>query len=432
MGLFLYRPLIFISRIILYWRSKLAFENFFETLSQPAVDTDYRGVFATGTSTVSLSADLTTLSADASEIVKFVRYRMGEPKVVCELDNAQIFSSFEEATIEYGAMVNNYFSLNWLSNLYGLNRDFSTQNLTDKLPYQTLDYLNRLGAGYASEANVGGVQNHRKAYAVYNSNDQDKNLLTDFVDYETGQPIVDYITPLSASNISVRTVYHGQPASVYRYYDPYSEINVLSQEFQNESFSTESLFYIMPVYADLMRAGMLETSDYVRKSGYSYGIVGSRFRLYPNPMRTVKVYIDYTTELDPFNPDFANPNIGDTSVTGITGIHNVPNTDIDYMNVNSTGKRWIRQYTLAVCMETLGRIRRKFSSIPIPNNEITLDGDALVQEGLEKQQELKDELKEMLEKTNNAEMMKSDAEVAEAMATQYQHIPLPTPFMMLG
>lgn len=410
----------------------MAFENFFTSVSQPAVDQDYRGVFATAASTVSLSADLTTLSADASEIVKFVRYRMGEPKVICELDNAQIFAAFEESTIEYGAMINNYFAMNWLSNLYGLNRDFSTQNLTDKLPHQTLDYLNRLGAGYASEANVGGYQNHRKAYALYNSNDQDKNLLTDFVDYETGQPIVDYITPLSAANISVRTVYHGQPASVYRYYDPYSSVNILSQEFQSESFSSESLFYIMPVYSDLMRAGMLETSDYVRRSGYSYGIVGSRFRLYPNPMKTVKVYIDYTTELDPFNPDFANPNIGDTSVSGISGIHNVPNTDIDYMNVNSAGKRWIRQYTLAICMETLGRVRRKFSSIPIPNNEITLDGDALVQEGMEKQLALKDELKEMLEATNNTEMMKADAELAEAMAQQYQNIPMPTPFMMLG
>ena len=83
-------------------------------------------------------------------------------------------------------------------------------------------------------------------------------------------------------------------------------------------------------------------------------------------------------------------------------------------------------------METLGRVRRKFSSIPIPNNEITLDGDALVQEGMEKQLALKDELKEMLEATNNTEMMKADAELAEAMAQQYQNIPMPTPFMMLG
>ena len=73
----------------------MAFDNFFSTLSQTAVDSDYRGIFATSASTVSLSANLSSLSAEGSDIVKFVRYRMGEPKVVCELDNLQIFASFE-------------------------------------------------------------------------------------------------------------------------------------------------------------------------------------------------------------------------------------------------------------------------------------------------------------------------------------------------
>ena len=136
--------------------------------------------------------------------------------------------------------------------------------------------------------------------------------------------------------------------------------------------------------------------------------------------------------MNPFDPHFKNPNIGDPSITGISSIHNVPTTDIDYMNLNSSGKRWVRQYTLAICMETLGRIRRKFSSVPIPNNEITLDGDALVQEGLEKQQELKDELKETLEAANNVELMKADAEIAQAVSDQYANIPFATPFMSMA
>ena len=410
----------------------MAFDNFFTTVSQPATNADYQGIFATSTSSVSLSANLSSLSAEGADIVTWVRYRMGEPKVVCELDNLQIFSAFEESNIEYSALINKSFATNWLSNLYGLNRYFSTQNLTDKLPHQTLDYLNRLASPYGSEANAGGLQNQRKAYVTFDTNTQDKNLLTDFVDYATGSSVSDYITTLSASNIQVRSVYHGQPASIYRYYDPFSSVNVLAQDFQYESYSTESLFYMMPVYADLLRAGQLETSDYVRKSGYSYGIVGSRFRIYPQPLKSVKVYIDYTTEMDPFNPDFKNPNIGDPSITGISSVHNIPTTDINFMNVNAGGKRWIRQYCLAICMETLGRVRRKFSSIPIPNNEITLDGDALVQEGLEKQQELKDELNATLDKVNNVEMMRGDAELAQAIGDQYATIPFPTPYMSMA
>ena len=413
-------------------RATLAFNKFFTTTSQPANDSDYRGIFGTSASTVSLSANLSSLSAEGADIVKWCRLRMGEPKVVCELDNTQIFSAFEESTIEYGAAINKAFALNNLSNLYGLDRDFSTQNRTAKLPHATFDYLNRMGNAYSEQANAGGLNDRRKANVEYNTNDQDKNLLTDFIDYESGNSVADYITTLSATHIEVRQVYHGQPSTIYQYYDPYSSVNVLSQEMGFESFSSESLFYIMPLYSDLLRAGQLETSDYMRKSGYSYSIIGSRFRLFPQPLKSVKVYIDYSTEMNPFDPHFKNPNIGDPSITGISSIHNVPTTDIDYMNLNSSGKRWVRQYTLAICMETLGRIRRKFSSVPIPNNEITLDGDALVQEGLEKQQELKDELKETLEAANNVELMKGDAEIAQAVADQYANIPFATPFMAMA
>ena len=410
----------------------MAFDNFFTTLSQTAVNSDYRGIFATSASTVSLSANLSSLSAEGSDIVKWIRYRMGEPKIVAEIDNVQIFSAFEESNIEYGATINRHQATNWLSNIYGLNRDFSTQNLTDKLPHNTLDYLMRLAAPFASEATVGGVQNERKAYCSFASTDMTKDLLTDFTDVENDETLLAYVTSVSAANIQVRRVYHEPPASMYRYNDPYSSANVLSQEMNYESYSTESLFYIMPIYADVMRAGMIETNDNVRRSGFSYQVIGGKIRLLPQPSSTVRVYIDYTVEMDPYNPDFKGSTIGDPSITGISSIHNIPFSDINFRDINSTGKRWIRQYTLALSMETLGRIRRKYASIPIPNGEVNLDGDALVQEGMEKQMALKDELTADLEKVNNVELMRGDAEQAAALQDQMGFIPFPTPFAMMG
>ena len=64
--------------------------------------------------------------------------------------------------------------------------------------------------------------------------------------------------------------------------------------------------------------------------------------------------------------------------------------------------------------------------------QITLDGDALVQEGLEKQQELKDELNATLDKVNNVEMMRGDAELAQAVGDQYATIPFPAPFLSMA
>ena len=49
-----------------------------------------------------------------------------------------------------------------------------------------------------------------------------------------------------------------------------------------------------------------------------------------------------------------------------------------------------------------------------------------------KQQELKDELKETLEAANNVELMKGDAEIAQAISDQYANIPFTTPFMSMA
>lgn len=409
----------------------MAFENFFSDLTQVAVDSDYEGVFGTSGSSLSLSSNLSSLSAEGSEIVRWIRYRLGEPKLTVELDNVQIFSAFEEANIEYSSIINRFQAKNWLSNLLGLSRDFTTADFTNKLPHQTLYHLNRLAAPFASEAGIGGVQNVRKAYATMTTDGQDYNLLTDFVDQATGSAVSDYVVSQGGARIDVRKVWHAEPSSVYRFYDPYSSANMLTQEFQFDSFHAETIFYVFPIWTDILRAGQLEVNDRVRRSNHSYNIVGDRLRLLPQPTRNIKVWIEYAVDMDPFNPDFAVDG-GDPSVTGIANISNVPFKDIAYSEINAHGRRWIRQYSLAISYETLGRIRRKFASIPIPNAEVTMDGDALVQEGLEMQRELEEKLKEELEETSNLELMRQDAELAEHIEQQYSRIPFSSPILFMG
>ena len=45
------------------------------------------------------------------------------------------------------------------------------------------------------------------------------------------------------------------------------------------------------------------------------------------------------------------------------------------------GRNWIRKFTLALAKELLGIIRSKYGSMPLPNGEVSLDGDALKGEG---------------------------------------------------
>ena len=403
----------------------MAFEDFFTGLTSSGSDAAYVGVFGTTGQSYSLSADLGSLSADAEEIVKWVRYSLGEPKVTVELSNLQIYAAFEEANIEYGAIINRFQAKNWLANFLGLSKDFETANFTDKLPHQTLDYLRRLANPYATEGGVGGIVNKRKAYVTISSTGTDYNMLNDFTDNESGSSVSAYITSIGAARIELRQVWHAEPSTMYRYYDPYSSVNSLSQEFQYESFNQDTQYEVMPLWADILRAGMLETNDRVRRSNHSYHVFGNVIRLLPKPNNTLKIWIEYTTGMDPFNPDGLN----DPSVTGISSISNIPFKDIPYDDINSFGKRWVRQFCLSICMEILGRIRRKFSSIPIPGSDVTLDGEQLVSEGNDRKEKLKDDLITNLEETSNLNLMKQDAELAEAIEAQYQRVPFPVPIL---
>jgi hypothetical protein len=56
-------------------------------------------------------------------------------------------------------------------------------------------------------------------------------------------------------------------------------------------------------------------------------------------------------------------------------------------------EKWVSEYTLALCMITLGNIRRKFAGYAsLGNQGLALDGDQLVSEGNDKRRELEEEL----------------------------------------
>ena len=51
----------------------------------------------------------------------------------------------------------------------------------------------------------------------------------------------------------------------------------------------------------------------------------------------------------------------------------MPYANPNYNLINSIGRQWIFEYTLALVKEILGYVRGKYSTIPIPNADITLN-----------------------------------------------------------
>ena len=74
--------------------------------------------------------------------------------------------------------------------------------------------------------------------------------------------------------------------------------------------------------------------------------------------------------------------------------------------------------------ELLGIIRSKYASMPLPNGEVALDGDALKAEGREEKTELLAELKEFLDSVSLTEKTRHESEQAEAAQSVLNKAPL--------
>jgi hypothetical protein len=92
-------------------------------------------------------------------------------------------------------------------------------------------------------------------------------------------------------------------------------------------------------------------------------------------------------------------------------------------NINAIGKQWIRSYSLALCKETLGQVRSKYSSVPIPGESITLNGTALISEAKDEKEALKKELGEILEATTYDKLAATTAELTDSTSKILERIP---------
>ena len=96
-----------------------------------------------------------------------------------------------------------------------------------------------------------------------------------------------------------------------------------------------------------------------------------------------------------------------------------------YSNINDVGKQWIRKYTLALAKELLGIVRSKYGTIPIPNSEVSLDGDTLRAEATAEKEQLIEQLRENLEQTSRKALMEAQRDESESQQETLRKVPYP-------
>jgi hypothetical protein len=364
-------------------------------------------------------------------MVTFVKRKLGDDVLSVELTKKEIWSCFEEATLEYGRHIHELKIKSDLINVLGLPT--GTTDFTNRYPHQTLEYLLRMADPYAAAAYVGGMYDAELGYFDIENGRQDYNIYTElkyFNGPNSGSVIYDTLPTGSKGPLRIVEVFHLEPLAAQRMLLNASNItNFLATNFNYESYVNSTVFYVLPIFEDVLRRGMLEAAFRVRRSNYSYEIIGSNLRIYPIPTNAYlpiqpKLFVKVSIRPDPLNPS-ALPD-GDDSIYGVSGPHNVPFNIIPFDSITEPGRQWIRQYCLALCKELLGLIRSKFQTIPIPNADLTLNGEALISQGREDRDRLTDQIREFLDTLTNEKLTEQQANIAENVAKQLKYIPMPT------
>ena len=343
--------------------------------------------------------------------------RLGYPISEIELQSAQFYTCFEESITEYSAIVNEY---NIKENMLALTGATGSQDNTHRSVPQSWGHAIDIAEKYGQEAGVGGnITWHTGSFAVV-SGSQDYDLQKIFSSsLATGE-----LSGKGDKRIEIKRVFHQGDPAISRFYDPFAGAGVgsqnLIQEFGFGSYSPAITFTLMPVYADVLRTQMIELSDTVRKSAYSFELINNKLKIFPLPQSDFNMYFQYI--LKEHRSGVNNASGGKTDVA--SDFSNIRYDNMQYKNINDPGKQWIRKYTLALSKELLGMVRGKYGSIPIPGGETSMDGDTLRAEATAEKENLVTTLREMLEQATSNELMEEEAQEAQHTQEILSKIPL--------
>ena len=369
-----------------------------------------------------------TFQTEADGMVLFVKRKLGDDVLSVELTKKEIWACFEEATLEYSRHIQELQIESQLANVMG--QPTSSINLTNTYPQTSLDFLLRMADAYAYNAGVGGSFDVALGYFVLQPGVQDYNIYTQLSSSVGTGLVVDQLASGSVGKLRVLEVFHFEPLAAQTFLLNASNItNFLATNFNYESYVNSTVFYVLPVFEDVVRRGMLKEAFRVRRSNYSYLVQGSNIRIFPIPTTDIDLMAGtgqarlYVKVLPPIN--VLDPAFQDDSIFGVSGPQNVPFSVLPYSTISQPGREWIRQYTLALARELLGIIRSKFQTIPIPNADLTLDGQAMIAAGREDKDKLTTNLVEFLNKLTTQALTAQQADIAANMNKLLSLIPMP-------
>ena len=321
---------------------------------------------------------------DGPKIAVYCANRLGFPVMDVELDDRNFYAAFEDAISTYAEELyqskikDNYLTLEGGSTGSLLNNIVVSPNLGNVVNISTT---------YGALAGVGGYVNWRTGSI---------ELYKDVQVYDLQQwAIGEGMSP--SDKIVLQRVLFNAPPAQNQYYDPYigGSLNYQGamENFGWASYSPGLNYMLFPVFWDIQRIQQIEMSNYVRRAHHTFEAIGSELRVFPVPEQDgIKLAIQYSFLSDMMNFLTNSPYNGNTGLIANPGL--APYGNITYLQINQPGKQWIREYALAISMEMLGNVRGKYTTVPVPGAEATLNGGDLVSRAQTLQQALRERLRQ--------------------------------------
>lgn len=363
----------------------------------------------------------------AVDQVSYVYKKLGGDVLDLEITEGNVYAAYEEAVLEYSYLINVHQATNILSDALGnttgsfdskgnieagaLSSSLSGSHVALKYPKFDYSMTRRVADGIGSEVGLNGSVQYSASF----------DITTGTQDYDL-QQIISTSTAHSASvgnkTILIKKVFYKTPHAMWRFYGYYGGLNVVGNLHNYGQFSDDSTFQLIPAWHNKAQAMAFEDAIYTRMSHFSYELRNNKLRLSPIPYTggPTKMWIEFSIPTDVWDND-------DLATDGINNMNTLPIGNLPFNNINSIGKQWIRRFALALCKETLGQVRSKFGNVPVPGQNVTLNGPALVSEAKTEQNALRDELKATLAELTYAKLAEQDATMLDNTEKVLEKVP---------
>lgn len=366
----------------------------------------------------------TQFQTDANKVANFCALRLGYPIENVELQDINFWAGFEEAVTIYGNELyafqtrDNYLSLEGASTSVEVNTDVVTP---------TFSSIVRLSQQYGEEAGAGGNVTWYKGQLVLHPGVQDYDLAL----WAEENGIV--------GGIEIKNVFYQPPPAISQMYAPMLGTGVGNGLGGVPAAGVYGMGYgysnylMMPTSFTMQNVQAIEMNNTVTLSNYTFNIVNNIISVFPVPGTGDfdlgiddggglgyghYLVFDFIKVQDRVDAAFAN------GTNKISNTSNVPYQNPTYSQINSIGRSWIFEYTLAKAKEVLGLVRNKYATVPIPGSEVTLNGDSLVSSAEAEKEALITRLREYFDQTSRQSLLERRAAESVARVAEINQVPM--------